>query len=288
MRKTYLPSIVSENGLERYMQEISKFPMLSKEEEYMFAKQKDDGDIDAAQALITSHLRLVVKIAMGYRGYGLPIGEVISEGNIGLMKAVKKFEAEKGFRLATYAMWWIKASIQEYVLRSWSLVKIGTSAAQKRMFFNLRKIKNKLDIFDDTEIKSEQLDIIASQLSVSREEVLKMNSRLSGGDNSLNETVYDEGAGEWQDFLTDEGKPNPETITVEKHELSYRSKLLHDAMDKNLTEREKDIVSLRKLSDTPVTLEGLSNKYHISRERIRQIESTAMEKLKKAMIKPVA
>ncbi|WP_075997215.1 RNA polymerase sigma factor RpoH [Salaquimonas pukyongi] len=281
---TTLPSVASgDSGLSRYMQEIRKFPMLEPDEEYMLAKRYHEyDDPEAAHKLVTSHLRLVAKIAMGYRGYGLPIGEVVSEGNVGLMQAVKKFDPERGFRLATYAMWWIKASIQEYVLRSWSLVKMGTTANQKRLFFNLRKAKSKIQALDDGDLNPDQVKQIATQLSVSEEEVVSMNRRL-GGDASLNAPIKaSEGeSGEWQDWLVDDTE-NAEQILVKQDELEARRDMLADALDV-LTDREKRIFLARRLEENPITLEELSGEFDISRERVRQIEVRAFEKVQKAM-----
>ena len=281
---TTLPSVASgDSGLSRYMQEIRKFPMLEPDEEYMLAKRyQEHDDPEAAHKLVTSHLRLVAKIAMGYRGYGLPIGEVVSEGNVGLMQAVKKFDPERGFRLATYAMWWIKASIQEYVLRSWSLVKMGTTANQKRLFFNLRKAKSKIQALDDGDLNPDQVRQIATQLSVSEEEVISMNRRL-GGDASLNAPIKaSEGeSGEWQDWLVDDHE-NAEQILVKQDELEARRDMLADALDV-LTDREKRIFLARRLEESPITLEELSGEFDISRERVRQIEVRAFEKVQKAM-----
>ncbi|MCT7377298.1 RNA polymerase sigma factor RpoH [Chelativorans salis] len=279
-----LPSIVSgEGGLTRYLEEIRRFPMLQPEEEYMLAKRyREHEDTDAAHRLVTSHLRLVAKIAMGYRGYGLPIGEVISEGNVGLMQAVKKFEPERGFRLATYAMWWIKASIQEYILRSWSLVKMGTTANQKRLFFNLRKVKGKIQALDEGDLNPEQVSEIATRLNVSEEEVVSMNRRLSG-DASLNAPIRaTEGeSGEWQDWLVDE-HDSQEEMLVEQDELESRRRMLGDAMG-ILNDRERRIFEARRLSDEPLTLEELSGEFDISRERVRQIEVRAFEKVQEAV-----
>ncbi|WEX10013.1 RNA polymerase sigma factor RpoH [Chelativorans sp. AA-79] len=279
-----LPSIVSgEGGLTRYLEEIRRFPMLQPEQEYMLAKRyREHGDTDAAHKLVTSHLRLVAKIAMGYRGYGLPIGEVISEGNVGLMQAVKKFEPERGFRLATYAMWWIKAAIQEYILRSWSLVKMGTTANQKRLFFNLRKVKGKIQALEEGDLNPEQVSEIATRLNVSEDEVISMNRRLSG-DASLNAPIRaTEGeSGEWQDWLVDE-HDNQEQMLVEQDELESRRRMLEDAMDV-LNDRERRIFEARRLSDEPLTLEELSGEFDISRERVRQIEVRAFEKVQEAV-----
>ncbi|MDN2565377.1 RNA polymerase sigma factor RpoH [Aquibium sp. A9E412] len=279
-----LPSIVSgEGGLTRYLEEIRRFPMLQPQEEYMLAKRyQEHDDTDAAHKLVTSHLRLVAKIAMGYRGYGLPIGEVISEGNVGLMQAVKKFEPERGFRLATYAMWWIKAAIQEYILRSWSLVKMGTTANQKRLFFNLRKVKGKIRALDEGDLNPEQVSEIATRLNVSEEEVISMNRRLSG-DASLNAPIRaTEGeSGEWQDWLVDE-QESQEDMLVQQDELENRREMLADAM-KVLNERERRIFEARRLAEDPMTLEELSGEFDISRERVRQIEVRAFEKVQEAV-----
>lgn len=279
-----LPSIVSgEGGLSRYLEEIRRFPMLEPQEEYMLAKRySEHADPDAAHRLVTSHLRLVAKIAMGYRGYGLPIGEVISEGNVGLMQAVKKFEPERGFRLATYAMWWIKASIQEYILRSWSLVKMGTTANQKRLFFNLRKVKGKIQALDDGDLKPDQITEIATRLNVSEEEVVSMNRRLSG-DASLNAPIRaSEGeSGEWQDWLVDDQQSQEETL-IEQDELEQRRAMLGEALDV-LNERERRIFEARRLAEDPMTLEELSGEFDISRERVRQIEVRAFEKVQEAV-----
>ncbi|MEO0979289.1 MAG: RNA polymerase sigma factor RpoH [Pseudomonadota bacterium] len=271
-----------EGGLSRYLDEIRKFPMLQPQEEYMLAKRyKEHEDPEAAERLVNSHLRLVAKIAMGYRGYGLPIGEVVSEGNVGLMQAVKRFEPDKGFRLATYAMWWIKAAIQEYILRSWSLVKMGTTANQKRLFFNLRRLKGKIQALDEGDLKPHQVKEIATRLGVSEEEVVSMNRRL-GGDASLNAPVRAEAdAGEWQDWLVDESD-SQETLLANQEELDMRRKLLSDAMDV-LNERERRIFEARRLSEDPMTLEDLSGEFGVSRERVRQIEVRAFEKVQKAV-----
>ncbi len=284
MAQTNLPILSAEGGLSRYLQEIRKFPMLEPDEEYMLAKRyREHDDKNAAQKLITSHLRLVAKIAMGYRGYGLPISEVISEGNVGLMHAVKRFEPEKGFRLATYAMWWIRAAIQEYVLRSWSLVKIGTTAAQKRLFFNLRKIKGQIAALDDGNLHPEQIKQIATTLSVSEEDVVSMNQRLSG-DTSLNAPMRaDEGSSEWQDWLVDD-TPDQETVLGDSEEFDERMVLLNKAMGE-LNDREKAIFQARRLKDEPATLEELAQEYNVSRERIRQIEVRAFEKVQEAVQK---
>ncbi|MDB4051638.1 RNA polymerase sigma factor RpoH [Planktomarina sp.] len=279
-----LPAPTPEGGLNRYMQDIRKFPMLEPEEEYMLAKAwVDRGDSTAAHKLVTSHLRLAAKIAMGYRGYGLPQAEVISEANVGLMKAVKRFDPEKGFRLATYAMWWIRASIQEYVLRSWSLVKMGTTSAQKKLFFNLRKAKSRIGAYDDGDLRPEQVTKIANDLGVSESELVLMNRRMSGGDASLNVMVGgdEDGSTQWQDWLQDEGAD--QAADYEKNdEMSVRSEMLDDAMGV-LNDREQDIMTLRRLRDKPITLEDLAGKYKVSRERIRQIEVRAFEKLQKRM-----
>jgi len=271
-----------ESNLARYLQEIRKFPMLEQQEEYMLAKRwREHGDTEAAHQLVTSHLRLVAKIAMGYRGYGLPLGELISEGNVGMMQAVKRFDPERGFRLATYAMWWIKASIQEYILHSWSLVKIGTTAAQKKLFFNLRRLKSQMKAIDEGDLSPEQVKKIAESLAVSEEEVINMNRRLAAPDHSLNAPLREEGEGEWQDWLVDE-RENQEVRLAADEELKQRQKLLGNAMDK-LNPREQDILRERRLRDEPATLEELSEKYKISRERVRQIEVRAFEKLQKAI-----
>ena len=279
-----LPSIASgEAGLSRYLEEIRRFPMLQPEEEYMLAKRyQEHGDTEAAHRLVTSHLRLVAKIAMGYRGYGLPIGEVISEGNVGLMQAVKKFEPDRGFRLATYAMWWIKAAIQEYILRSWSLVKMGTTANQKRLFFNLRKVKSRIQALDEGDLRPEQVSEIATRLNVSEEEVISMNRRLSG-DASLNAPIRaTEGeSGEWQDWLADDS-PTQEEILVEQDELENRRNMLRDSLSV-LNERERRIFEARRLAEEPLTLEQLSGEFDISRERVRQIEVRAFEKVQDAV-----
>ncbi len=281
-RSTALPAIASgEGGLNRYLQEIRLFPMLAPEEEFMLAKRwKEHGDSKAAERMITSHLRLVAKIAMGYRGYGLPIGEVISEGNVGLMQAVKRFEPDKGFRLATYAMWWIKASIQEYVLRSWSLVKMGTTASQKKLFFNLRKMKGQIQALEDGDLKPDQVKLIATRLGVEEQEVINMNRRLSG-DASLNAHVSADAEGEWQDWLVDDSD-SQEDILVENEESAMRKDMLTKALDK-LTDRERRVFEARKLQDDPMTLEDLSKEFDVSRERIRQIEVRAFEKVQKAV-----
>jgi|TARA_B000000437_G_scaffold1942_1_gene1626 RNA polymerase sigma-32 factor len=275
-----LPVLSSEGNLAIYLQEIKKFPILTAEEEYMLAKRyKEHGDTEAAHKLVTSHLRLVAKIAMGYRGYGLPVTDLISEGNVGIMQAVKKFDPERGFRLATYAMWWIRAQIQEYVLHSWSLVKIGTTAAQKKLFFNLKKLKNQLSSIDSGDLSPENAREIATRLNVKEGEVLDMNNRLFSGDQSLNVQVGDEGDTEWQDMLVDSNETH-DNLIANKDELKYRKKIFEQAIE-ILNEREKEIITLRKLQDKPVKLEELSKKFNISRERVRQIEEKAFEKLQK-------
>ena len=279
-----LPAPTPEGGLNRYMQEIRKFPLLEPEEEYMLAKRwVEEQDTEAAHRMVTSHLRLAAKIAMGYRGYGLPQAEVISEANVGLMQAVKRFDPEKGFRLATYAMWWIRASIQEYILRSWSLVKLGTTSGQKKLFFNLRKAKNKIGALEEGDLRPENVTEIATQLGVTEAEVVSMNRRMSGGDASLNATVGSEGEGtmQWQDWLEDEDADQA-TDYEERDELETRREMLAEALDV-LNDREKDILTQRRLSDQTVTLEDLSSQYDVSRERIRQIEVRAFEKLQKRM-----
>jgi RNA polymerase sigma-32 factor len=280
MARSNVPSLASgEAGLSRYMDEIRRFPMLQPQEEYMLAKRyAEHGDVDAAHKLVTSHLRLVAKIAMGYRGYGLPMGEVVSEGNVGLMQAVKKFEPERGFRLATYAMWWIKASIQEYILRSWSLVKMGTTANQKRLFFNLRKAKSKMQALGEGDLRPDQVKEIATKLNVTEEDVVSMNRRL-GGDASLNAPIKaGEGeTGEWQDWLVDD-RDNQEKILIDEDEKSERHSMLEGALDE-LNERERRIFMARRLSEDPATLEDLSAEFNISRERVRQIEVRAFEKV---------
>lgn len=280
---TNLPTITSEGSLSSYLAQIKKFPMLSAEEEYMLAKSwRDRGDLKSAHKLVTSHLRLVAKIAMGYRGYGLPVSELVSEGNIGLMQAVKKFKPEKGFRLATYAIWWIKASIQEYVLRSWSLVKIGTTTAQKKLFFNLKKLKNKLAPANTTDLKPEHVDEISKRLNVNKEEVISMNRRLYGKEKSLNDPVKNEDGLQWQDWLVDDSL-DQELKLSQNQELLERRKLMNDLMS-ILNSREKEILTSRKLSENICTLDDLSKKYKISRERVRQIETKAFEKLQRAML----
>jgi RNA polymerase sigma-32 factor len=278
-----LAVVSPEGGLSRYLSEIRKFPMLTKDEEFMLAKRwREHEDSESAHRLVTSHLRLVAKIAMGYRGYGLPIGEVISEGNVGLMQAVKKFEPDKGFRLATYAMWWIRASIQEYILRSWSLVKMGTTAAQKKLFFNLRKAKSEISALEEGDLHPEHVDQIATKLGVTKEEVISMNRRLSGPDSSLNSPLRSDSESEWQDWLVDDKAPNQEAVLAESEEHTVRMELLDDAM-KALSERERHILTQRRLQDSPTTLEELAGEYGVSRERVRQIEVRAFEKLQKAM-----
>ena len=278
-----LPVLSPEGNLSRYLQEIRKFPMLEKDEEYMLAKRwKEHGDVEAAHRLVTSHLRLVAKIAMGYRGYGLPVGELISEGNVGMMQAIKRFDPERGFRLATYAMWWIRAAIQEYILHSWSLVKMGTTAAQKKLFFNLRKIKGQMKAIEEGDLPPEKVEQIAEQLAVSEEEVISMNRRLAAPDHSLNAPLKADGeGGEWQDWLVDESD-SQETLLAEHEEYQQHHRLLLETM-KSLTERERHILTERRLKDEPTTLEELSQHYGISRERVRQIEVRAFEKLQKGM-----
>ena len=277
-----LPALRNEGGLSAYLDQIKKFPMLDAEEEYMLAKNwRTTGNIKSAEKLVTSHLRLVAKIAMGYKGYGLPVNEMISEGNVGLMQAVKKFEPEKGFRLATYAMWWIKASIQEYVLRSWSLVKIGTTTAQKKLFFNLKKIKNQIAPRTEGDLKEEHVNEIANKLDVSKDEVVSMNRRLSGKEFSLNAPVGEDGD-EWQDWLVDKELDHDLKFAYQE-EMEQRKDLLKNSI-KVLNEREREILYSRRLNDNPTTLEDLSKKYKISRERVRQIENKAFEKLQKHML----
>jgi RNA polymerase sigma-32 factor len=272
-----------DGGLSRYLTEIRKFPMLAKDEEFMLAQRwKEHQDSEAAHKMVTSHLRLVAKIAMGYRGYGLPIGEVISEGNVGLMQAVKKFEPDKGFRLATYAMWWIRASIQEYILRSWSLVKMGTTAAQKKLFFNLRKAKSQIEAFQDGDLRPDQVSAIATKLGVLDSEVISMNRRLGGPDASLNAPLRADGESEWQDWLADDDQVSQETVVADNQEKSMRMSLLEEAMVE-LTDRERHILTERRLKDDPTTLEDLASQYGVSRERVRQIEVRAFEKLQKSM-----
>jgi RNA polymerase sigma-32 factor len=280
-----IPALGGEASLNRYLAEIKKFPILAPEQEYMLAKRfQEHGDPDAAAQLVTSHLRLVAKIAMGYRGYGLPVSELISEGNIGLMQGVKKFEPDRGFRLATYAMWWIRASIQEFILRSWSLVKMGTTAAQKKLFFNLRRMKAKLDAFEDGDLSPEHLTKIATDLGVTEEEVTSMNRRMSmGGDTSLNVPMREDGESQWQDWLQDEGQLQDEAV-ADAQEADVRHEMLTEAMQ-DLNDREKHILTERRLTDDPKTLEELSQVYGVSRERVRQIEVRAFEKLQKAMMR---
>ena len=278
-----LPALSNEGGLSVYLSQIKKFPMLDAEEEYMLAKNwKERGNLKSAHKLVTSHLRLVAKIAMGYRGYGLPVNELISEGNIGLMQAVKKFDPEKGFRLATYAMWWIKAAIQEYVLRSWSLVKMGTTSAQKKLFFNLKKLKKQIAPNEDGDLKNEQVKEISKRLGVKSEEVVNMNRRMMGQEKSLNEPIKSDEKSEWQDWLPSEDL-DQELFVSQKQELDEKKSLLYRSI-KILNDREREIIEDRKLSNNPKTLEELSKKYKISRERIRQIETRAFEKLQKAML----
>jgi RNA polymerase sigma-32 factor len=277
-----LPTISSEGALARYLQEIRKFPMLAAEEEYMLAKRwREHEDPDAAHRLVTSHLRLVAKIAMGYRGYGLPLSELISEGNVGMMQAVKRFDPDRGFRLATYAIWWIRASIQEYILHSWSLVKIGTTAAQKKLFFNLRRLKGQIQAIEEGDLTPEHVAKIAKELDVPEGDVISMNRRMLAPDHSLNAPVRNDGEGEWQDWLVDDSE-SQETLLSDRQELGLRRDLLRDAMS-HLTERERDILNERRLKENPTTLEDLSTKYGISRERVRQIEVRAFEKLQKAI-----
>ena len=277
-----LPSLSSEGGLSGYLVQIKKFPMLDAEEEYMLAKNwKTTGNLKSAEKLVTSHLRLVAKIAMGYKGYGLPVNEMISEGNVGLMQAVKKFEPEKGFRLATYAIWWIKASIQEYILRTWSLVKIGTTTAQKKLFFNLKKLKNQIAPRTEGDLKDEHVAEIAKKLDVKKDEVVSMNRRLSGKEHSLNTPIGEDGD-EWQDWVIDK-EMDQELKFAQKEEMNERKNLLKDSI-KILNDREKEILYARRLNDEPITLENLSKKYKISRERIRQIENKAFEKVQKHML----
>jgi RNA polymerase sigma-32 factor len=281
--RTSLPAFTAEGGLSRYLEEIRRFPMLEPQEEYMLAKSwREHGDRDAAHKLVTSHLRLVAKIAMGYRGYGLPIGEVISEGNVGLMQAVKRFDPDKGFRLATYAMWWIRAAIQEYILRSWSLVKMGTTAAQKRLFFNLRKAKSRISALDEGDLRPDQVKQIATRLGVTEQEVVDMNRRLSG-DASLNAPIrQDADSGEWQDWLQDEHE-NQETVLAETEQLDNRREALKSALSV-LNDRERRIFEARRLADEPITLEELAAEFGVSRERVRQIEVRAFEKVQQAVV----
>ncbi len=280
-----MPTLGGEQGLNRYLAEIKKFPVLTAEQEYMLAKRfSEHQDPEAAKQLVTSHLRLVAKIAMGYRGYGLPVSELIAEGNIGLMQGVKKFEPDRGFRLATYAMWWIKASMQEFILRSWSLVKMGTTAAQKKLFFNLRRMKKNLDAYEDTDLHPDDVRKIATDLGVSEQEVVNMNRRMMmGGDASLNISFNDEGEGQWQDLLEDSG-PLQDQIVEDAQEATNRHSLLVEAME-SLNDRERHILTQRRLTDDPRTLEELSQEYNVSRERVRQIEVRAFEKLQKAILR---
>ena len=282
-----LPSVGAHGGLTRYLEEIRQFPMLEPQQEYMLAKSwREHGDRDAAHQLVTSHLRLVARIAMGYRGYGLPIGEVISEGNVGLMQAVKRFDPDKGFRLATYAMWWIRAAIQEYILRSWSLVKMGTTAAQKKLFFNLRKIKGQLKALEEGDLRPDQVKLIATRLGVTEDDVVSMNRRLAG-DSSLNAPVRNDAeSGEWQDWLVDDTVDH-ETALAESEERDQRRDMLNDAL-KGLNARERRVFEARRLADEPLTLEELSAEFSVSRERIRQIEVRAFEKVQKAVQKAAA
>ena len=283
MAASTLSVMSPDGGLSRYLSEIRRFPMLTKDEEFMLAKRwQEHEDPEAAHRLVTSHLRLVAKIAMGYRGYGLPIGEVISEGNVGLMQAVKKFDPDKGFRLATYAMWWIRASIQEYILRSWSLVKMGTTAAQKKLFFNLRKAKSEISALEEGDMHPDQVRQIATKLGVLDAEVISMNRRLSGPDASLNAPLRSDSESEWQDWLADDVAVSQETQVAETEERTIRMALLEEAMTE-LTDREKHILTERRLKDDPTTLEELASQYGVSRERVRQIEVRAFEKLQKAM-----
>ncbi|MEM1020236.1 MAG: RNA polymerase sigma factor RpoH [Pseudomonadota bacterium] len=278
-----IPTLSSDAGLSRYLAEVRKFPMLTPDEEYMLAKRYEEyDDREAAHKLVTSHLRLVAKIAMGYRGYGLPISELVSEGNVGMMQAVKRFDADKGFRLATYAMWWIRASIQEYILRSWSLVKIGTTSAQKKLFFNLRKLKGKLQAIEEGDLHPENVKEIATRLNVTEDDVISMNRRMTAPDSSLNSPLKMDGEGEWQDWLTDDA-PGQDEIVAEAQEMDVRQEMLQDAMSV-LNDRERHIFQERRLKDNPSTLEDLSQVYDVSRERIRQIEVRAFEKVQKAML----
>jgi RNA polymerase sigma-32 factor len=286
MASAALPVLAGENGLSRYLSEIRRFPMLEPQEEYMLAKRwREHEDPEAAHKLVTSHLRLVAKIAMGYRGYGLPIGEVISEGNVGLMQAVKRFEPERGFRLATYAMWWIRASIQEYILRSWSLVKMGTTASQKKLFFNLRKAKSQISALEDGDMRPDQVETIAHRLGVSKQDVIDMNRRMSG-DASLNAPLREEGEGEWQDWLVDDSA-SQESLLAHREETDNRLDALHAALGV-LSDRERRIFEARRLSEDSITLEQLSEEFHISRERVRQIEVRAFEKVQQAVKAGVA
>ena len=281
-----LPIVAGESGLSRYLSEIKRFPMLEPQEEYMLAKRwREHGDREAAHKLVTSHLRLVAKIAMGYRGYGLPIGEVISEGNVGLMQAVRRFEPDKGFKLATYAMWWIRASIQEYILRSWSLVKMGTTASQKKLFFNLRKAKSKISALEDGDLRDDQVTTIATRLGVAKQDVIDMNRRL-GGDASLNAPLREEGEGEWQDWLVDDSA-SQESVLVDREETDTRLGALRNAL-RVLNPRERRIFEARRLADDPITLEELSSEFGVSRERVRQIEVRAFEKVQAAVKADIA
>jgi RNA polymerase sigma-32 factor len=281
-----LPIVAGESGLSRYLSEIKRFPMLEPQEEYMLAKRwREHGDREAAHKLVTSHLRLVAKIAMGYRGYGLPIGEVISEGNVGLMQAVRRFEPDKGFKLATYAMWWIRASIQEYILRSWSLVKMGTTASQKKLFFNLRKAKSRISALEDGDLRDDQVTTIATRLGVAKQDVIDMNRRL-GGDASLNAPLREDGDGEWQDWLVDDA-PDQESVLADREESDVRLAALKSAL-RVLNPRERRIFEARRLAEDPVTLEELSTEFGVSRERVRQIEVRAFEKVQAAVKSGVA
>ncbi len=283
-KNALIPALTPDGNLSKYLSRIRSFPMLEKDEEYMLAKSwSERDDVEAAHKLVTSHLRLVAKIAMGYRGYGLPLSDLISEGNIGMMHAVKKFDPERGFRLATYAMWWIKASIQEYILRSWSLVKIGTTAAQKKLFFNLRRLKGKIDAIDGGELKPEQVTYIADTLEVAETEVISMNQRMSGGDKSLNTPMASEidGGGEWQDWIEDE-RENQEVEFAEKEEFEAQYSVMREALE-SLNQREQRIIHARRLTEPALTLEDLSEEFNVSRERIRQIEVRAFEKLSQAV-----
>ena len=278
-----VPALSGEGNLSRYLSEIRKFPMLAADEEYMLAKRwREEEDRESAHKLVTSHLRLVAKIAMGYRGYGLPVADLIAEGNVGMMQAVKRFDPEKGFRLSTYAMWWVRASIQEYILHSWSLVKMGTTAAQKKLFFNLRKLKGQMQAIEDGDLSPENVTAIATKLDVAEHEVVNMNRRLSGGDQSLNAPMRVDGEGEWQDWLVDEKQKSQETVVADQQELDVRRAMLLEAMD-GLNDREKNIIIERRLKEEPSTLEDLSQVYDISRERVRQIEVRAFQKLQKSM-----
>jgi RNA polymerase sigma-32 factor len=282
MSSRALPALAGESGLSRYLSEIKKFPLLAPEEEYMLAKRwKEHQDPRAAHKLVTSHLRLVAKIAMGYRGYGLPTSEIIAEGNVGLMQAVKRFEPERGFRLATYAMWWIRASIQEFILRSWSLVKIGTTTDQKKLFFNLRKAKSKINAIEEGDLTPEHVETLADQLGVAKDELISMNRRLSAPDSSLNAPLRSDGESEWQDWLPDESL-DQETRMAESQEVDERKELLAAALGE-LPEREREIIAARRLQDDPATLEELSHKFGISRERVRQIEVRAFDRLQRSM-----